>query len=149
MTITALMGLGEMRRRQEAAKKRGERFKADPEVREARARIAAEREATFDQAEAEAKAKQEASPSAFQAILNRGSIDELAEVSRSIGRLDPRRIEEIVGEIFRAKSRLQAYQPDEPVLSPTPSPRDLAEIALGAGGSTSASSARRSRQTPS
>lgn len=142
MSLASLgMSISEMRRRQEVAKAKGGRFRVDPEVREARARVAAEREAVFEQSNAKAKAEQEAAPTAFQAILKRGTIDELSEVARSIGRMDPRRIEEIVGEIFRAKSRSQAYQSDD--ATPAPSATDLSEIAVGAGGAARASSGRR------
>ncbi len=110
----ALMGmnLGEARRREARAKERGKRFEVDPAAREARARLLDRREALHDHREAEATAERDASPDALRAVLRRGTVDELAEITRMIGRLDGRRLQEIANEVFRERSRT-GYVPDD------------------------------------
>jgi len=109
----ALMGmnLGEARRREARARERGKRFEVDPEVREYRARLLAEREAVRDQQQAKATAEREASPDALRAVLSRGTVDELAEIARMIPRFDGRRMQGLVNDVFRTKSR-GGYVPD-------------------------------------
>lgn len=112
-SATVLMGMNraEAKRREARAKERKERNQVSPEVRAARSAMLEARQAVLDKAEAEAKTKQEAAPSAFEAILSRGTIDELAEVSRSISRFDGRRLQQMVDDVFRAKART-GYRPD-------------------------------------
>ncbi|MGE8130007.1 hypothetical protein ACQKQD_23785 [Methylobacterium sp. NPDC080182] len=108
----AMMGLGEMRRREQAAKARGEKFKSTPEKRAALAAILEKREALMAEQQTAEKAKVEASPDALRAVLSRGTVDELAEIARMIGRLDGRRMQDIVNEVFRERSRT-GYVPDD------------------------------------
>ncbi|MCJ2012177.1 hypothetical protein [Methylobacterium sp. J-076] len=140
----ALMGLelGKARLREAAAKAKAEKWKVSPEARARRVAILEARDAMYEEAEAEAKARQEANPTALEAVLKRGTLDEMAEISRSIGRMDPRKIQEVADEIFRAKSRSQAYTPDDETPLPAASAVDLSEIAVGAGAPITASSGR-------
>ena len=97
-----------------------------------------QRDALGDQQEAEAKAKRDASPDALRAILSRGSVDELVEVARMIGRLDGRRLQILVDDVFREKSRA-GYRPEQgpppAELAPRPDASAGADdgVALGAG----------------
>lgn len=110
----ALMGLnlGEARRREARAKERKERNQASPEARAARAALLERREALMAEQQTAEKAKVEASPDALRAVLSRGTVDELAEIARMIGRLDGRRMQDIVNEVFRERSRT-GYVPDD------------------------------------
>ncbi|TXN04209.1 hypothetical protein FV242_08315 [Methylobacterium sp. WL64] len=110
----ALMGLqlGEARRRETRAKERRERNQVSPEVRAERARILEERDARTNEAEAKAQAEQQARPTALEAVLNRATVDELAELSRSISRFDGRRLQQMVDDAFRVKA-CSGYQPDD------------------------------------
>jgi hypothetical protein len=111
MTMTPIMGLGEARRREAAAKAKAESRKVDPETRAARAALLERREALMGERQAAEKAKVEASPDALRAVLSRGTVDELAEIARMIGRLDGRRMQDLVNEVFRDRSRT-GYVPD-------------------------------------
>lgn len=119
---TVLMGQGEMRRRQEAAKRRGERFRVSDETRAARAAVQDRREALHVQRQAEAKAERETSPDALRAVLSRGTVDELAEITRMIGRLDGRRLQEIANEVLRERSRTGYVPDDEATQKPAEAP---------------------------
>lgn len=109
--MTGVTTLGEARRRQEAAKHRGERFKVSGDVRAARVAMLEAREAKATEAEAQAKAEQEAAPTTLQAVLNRATLEELSEISRMISRLDGRRLQTLVDDVFRAKSRERITAP--------------------------------------
>lgn len=130
-----MMGLNaaEGRRREEAARQRRERNTPSAEVRAVRARILEEREAAMAEQQAAAQAAREASPDALQAVLSRGTLDELAEIARMISRLDGRRMQDIVNEVFRAKSRTAYVAPvaAEPETPPTPPVVDAPEKAAG------------------
>lgn len=136
------IGHGEMKRREAEAKAKAERRKVDSETRAARAAILEARQAKLDEAEAQAKAAQVAAPTALEAVLSRATADELAEISRSISRLDGRRLQSLVDEAFRAKTRT-GYTPEGSGPAPVASSADVAEIALGAGESVHASLSRR------
>lgn len=127
-----------------AAKIKAESRKVSPEIRDIRASVLERREAMLDEAEAQAKAAQVAAPTALEAVLARASADELAEISRSISRLDGRRLQSLVDEALRAKTRT-GYTRNASVPAPVASAADVAEIALGAGASAAASSSRRTR----
>lgn len=119
--MNALLSLnpGEARRRQANAKERRERMNVGPDVRARRAALLDAREAAMERDQATLKAEQDAAPDALRAVLSRGTVDELAEISRMISRLDGRRLQALVDEVFRDRARVQriggaAMPPESP-----------------------------------
>lgn len=110
MTTTPIMTLGEARRREEAAKKRGERYQVSDEVRAQRAALLDAREAAMAEQQAEAEVQQRARPDAVRAVLQHASLDELGEFQRVAGQLDGRRLVDIVADVIRQRQRT-AYVP--------------------------------------
>ncbi|MGC5781760.1 hypothetical protein [Methylobacterium sp. NFXW15] len=149
MSNTAPMGmnLGEARRRQEAAKRRGERFKVSDDVRAVRAAIMEKRNAIHDQRQAEARAELEARPDAVRAILAHASIDELAEFQRVAGQLDGRRLADIVADVLRQRQRTSYVAQPEP--TPVEQAATAPETAQEAAPASKASTPRRTRKQAS
>ena len=98
-----VMTLGEARRRQEAAKKRGEKNQVPADVRAIRAAALAARDEQTAAVQAAVDAERQARPDAVRAILAHASVDELAEFTRVVGQMDGRRLAEIAGEALRQR----------------------------------------------
>lgn len=96
---------GEAKQREEAAQRRRERFKVPPEVRAVRQAMLDRQEAAM-QAEREARTAAWTVPqTAFKAVLERASDDELMELARGIGSIAPSKLADIVGEVQTARTR--------------------------------------------
>ncbi|MGU3419540.1 hypothetical protein [Methylobacterium sp. D54C] len=105
------MNLGEARRRQEAAKKRGERFKVSDDVRAARAALLQAKEEAATAAQAARDTERQARPDAVRAVLQHASIDELFEFQRAAGQLDGRRLAGIVADVLQERRRTTYVAP--------------------------------------
>lgn len=128
-----ITSLGEARRRQEAAKKRGERFKVSDDVRAARAAVLERQEAVAAERQAAVAAERQARPDAVRAILQHAPDTDLFEFQRVAGQLDGRRLAEIVADVLQQRRRT-AYRP---------APQEAQEAAAAARASSASRSAER------
>lgn len=106
-----ITSLGEARRRQEAAKRRGEKFKVPDEVRAARAALLQAKEDRAAEEQAARDAERQARPDAVRAVLAHASNDELFEFQRAAGQLDGRRLAGIVADVLQERRRTTYVAP--------------------------------------
>jgi hypothetical protein len=108
-----MMGLGEARRRQEAAKRRGEKYKVSDEVRAARVAVLQAQEEKAAAVQAARDAERQARPDAVRAALQHVPDAELFEFQRIAGQLDGRRLAEIVADVMQQRRRKAYVAPVE------------------------------------
>lgn len=118
-----ITSLGEARRRQEAAKKRGERFKVSDEVRERRAALLDRQEALAAERQAAAAAEKQARPDAVRAVLQYAPDAELFEFQRIAGQLDGRRLAEIAADVLQQRRHTKYVAPAQEAQEAAPAPK--------------------------
>ncbi|MFK5599917.1 hypothetical protein ACFZ8E_23410 [Methylobacterium sp. HMF5984] len=101
---------GAARNREDAAKARRAKYQSTPEIRAQLASVLEARDALREKQQTDTRAEREVAPGALRSVLARGTVSELAEIARMIGRLDGRRMQDLVNEVFRTKTRT-AYSP--------------------------------------
>lgn len=118
-----ITSLGEARRRQEAAKKRGERFKVSDDVRAARVALLDRQEALAAERQAAAAAEKQARPDAVRAVLQHAPDADLFEFQRVAGQLDGRRLAEIVADVLQQRRRTKYVPPSQEAQEAAPAPK--------------------------
>ncbi|WP_027174416.1 hypothetical protein [Methylobacterium sp. 10] len=102
---TSLTTMGEYRRRQQAAKVRGERFNVDPDVRAARAAVLERREAEMVAGIEEANQKATRPAELYRTTLDLVSDEMLHELQRSLPNLSTRQMGDIIGDVLTGRRR--------------------------------------------
>lgn len=118
-----ITSLGEARRRQEAAKKRGERFKVADDVRAARVAVLERQEAIAAERQAAVEAEKQARPDAVRAVLQHAPDTDLFEFQRVAGQLDGRRLAEIVADVLQQRRRTKYVLPSQEAQETAPAPK--------------------------
>ena len=117
------MNLGEARRRQEAAKRRGEKYKVSDDVRAARAALLQAKDEKAAQDQAARDAERQARPDAVRAVLQYAPDAELFEFQRIAGQLDGRRLAEIVADVLQQRRRTKYVAPAQEAQEAAPAPK--------------------------
>jgi len=117
------MNLGEARRRQEAAKRRGEKFKVPDDVRAVRAALLQANEEKAAAVQVALDAERQARPDAVRAALQHVPDAELFEFQRIAGQLDGRRLAETVADVMQQRRRTKYVPPSQEAQEPAPAPK--------------------------
>ncbi|KQO49152.1 hypothetical protein ASF24_08210 [Methylobacterium sp. Leaf86] len=121
---TSIPSMGEYRRRQQAAKVRGERFNVDPDVRAIRAAVLERREAVMKAGVEEANQKTTRPAELYRTTLDLVSDDVLHEMQRSLSNLSTRQMADIIGDVLTGRRR-RRHAAD---IAPPPEATPLAEV---------------------